>query len=304
MVVKALGAHYFEDDGFPMNICRIEKRANISHKFDLTEVEHFHDFHELVFIVKGKGIQVIEQNEYLVSAGDVFALQGNQRHFFKDASGIEIVNVMFDPQSEKKLISSFIQKLEGYNALFILESNYRAQYHFKNKLHLNRSELAKLEFILNSMIQEQENKLEGYHCLLQNKFEELIILLSRHYSMLESTEAKSLVRIGKVIDYLENNFVEKIYLDEISEMTFMSSRNFQRIFKKAVGLTLFQYINHIRLQNARKLLRKTETPISEVAIESGFTDSNYFTKCFKKEFNCTPINFRMRNKSSLKSSSA
>ncbi|MDA3891972.1 MAG: helix-turn-helix domain-containing protein [Salinivirgaceae bacterium] len=295
--VKALGLHYFEEESFPFNICRIERDEDITHEFDLTEIEHYHDFNELVFILKGQGVQVIEQNEYLVSAGDVFVLQGNQRHFFKDASGIEIVNVMFSPNKKFNIISPTIQKLEGYNALFILESQYRAQHHFKNKLHLDRSELAKMEFILNSMIMEYQHKLEGFKTLLSNKLDELIVLLSRHYSSLEATEARSLVRIGKVIDFLENNFADKIYTDQLAEMAFMSPRNFQRIFRKAVGETPTNYIMQIRLQKARKLLRNTESAIAEIAIDTGFGDSNYFIKCFKKEFSITPVKFRMRYRS-------
>jgi AraC-like DNA-binding protein/mannose-6-phosphate isomerase-like protein (cupin superfamily) len=294
MAIKALGLHYFDDEEFPLNICRIERKENITHAFDLTEIEHYHDFNELVFIIKGKGIQVIEQNEYMVSAGDVFVLQGNQKHYFKDPSGIELVNVMFAPNKQQNIISDSVRKLEGYNALFILESQYRALHHFQNKLHLDRSDMAKMEFILNSMMLELEHKLEGYKTLLGNKLEELIILLSRHYSSLEATEAKALVRIGKVIDYLENNFTDKIYLDKLAEMAFMSTRNFQRIFQKAVGSSPSNYIMQIRLQKARKMLRNTESPITDIAIDSGFGDSNYFIKCFKKEIGITPVKFRMR----------
>jgi AraC-like DNA-binding protein/mannose-6-phosphate isomerase-like protein (cupin superfamily) len=294
MAIKALGLHYFDDEEFPLNICRIERKENITHAFDLTEIEHYHDFNELVFIIKGKGIQVIEQNEYMVSAGDVFVLQGNQKHFFKDPSGIELVNVMFAPNKRQNIISDSVRKLEGYNALFILESQYRALHHFQNKLHLDRSDMAKMEFILNSMMLELEHKLEGYKTLLGNKLEELIILLSRHYSSLEATEAKALVRIGKVIDYLENNFTDKIYLDKLAEMAFMSTRNFQRIFQKAVGSSPSNYIMQIRLQKARKMLRNTESPITDIAIDSGFGVSNYFIKCFKKEIGITPVKFRMR----------
>jgi len=294
MAIKALGQHYFEEEEFPINICRIERDEDITHEFDLTEIEHFHDFTELVFIVKGKGIQVIEQQEYMVSAGDVFVLQGNQKHYFKDPLGIEIVNVMYTSSKQSNLISNSINKLGGYNALFILESRYRAQHHFKNKLHLNRSELAKMEFILNSMIMENKNKQEGYKIILSNKLEELIVLLSRHYSNLEATEAKALVRIGKVIDFLESHYEEKIYLDQLAEMAFMSTRNFQRIFRKAVGSSPSNYIMQIRLQKARKMLRNTDIAISNIAHDTGFGDGNYFIKCFKKEFDITPIKFRMR----------
>ena len=151
------------------------------------DVEHFHDFTELVFIIKGQGVQVIEQQEYIVSAGDVFVLQGNQKHYFKDSKGIEIVNIMFSLRKKQGVISDDLRKLSGYKALFILESQYRANHHLKNNLRLNRSELAKFEFIMNIMIQEQEQKLQSYEHILKNKLEELIILLSRHYSSLETT---------------------------------------------------------------------------------------------------------------------
>ncbi len=294
MVVKALGTHYFENNNFPLNICRVDRKDAISHEFDLTEVEHFHDFTELIFIIKGKGVQIIEQQEYIVSAGDVFVLQGNQKHYFKDAQGIEIVNIMFSQDKQFSMISEEIKKLDGYKALFILESQYRAQHHFKNKLHLDRSELAKLEFIINSMINEQTDKYTGYEHLLKNKLEELIILLSRQYSNLEATEAKSLVRLSRVVDYLESNFEQKIYLDNLAEIAFMSPRNFQRVFKKAVGVSPSVYLMQIRLQKSRKLLRNTDMGIANIATDCGFSDSNYFIKCFKKEYKTTPVKFRLR----------
>jgi mannose-6-phosphate isomerase-like protein (cupin superfamily) len=161
MLTKALGIDYFETDNFPVHICKVERMQNITHPADLTEIEHFHDFTEIVLIIRGKGLQLIDNNEYMVSAGDVFVLQGNQRHYFKDASGLEIINIMYDAHKAKNLISSEVKKLEGYNALFILEPQYRVLHHFKNKLHLERSEMAKLEAVVNSMLMEQDNRFEG-----------------------------------------------------------------------------------------------------------------------------------------------
>lgn len=294
MTIQALGTNYFDNNQFPINICKVDLASNVTHEHDLTESEHSHDFIEVAFIIKGKGIQVIEEQEYLVSAGDVFVLQGNQKHFFKDAKGVEIINLMYDEKGFNKLISDKVKALFGYKALFILESQYRAWYHFKNKLHLDRSNMAKLEMILNVMVMEQENRLEGFEWIIANRLEELVILLSRYYSRLEATEAQALVRISKVIDYLEQNYHNRIYLDELAGMSFMSTRNFQRIFKKAVGSSPTVYLQQIRLQKARKLLRETELSVTDIAIETGFGDGNYFIKCFKKATGITPIKFRMR----------
>ncbi len=294
MPVRALGEHYFWSSESMINICRIDQRQHVSHDYDLTEIEHYHDFTEIVFIVNGQGVQVVEGNEYPVSSGDAFVLQGNQKHYFKDASQVEIVNVMYDDQKQGELIPDVIKQMDGYKALFILEPSYRDRHHFKNKLQLNRQELSRIEISLNAMFMEQDQKAEGFDIIINNRLQELIVILSRHYNMIEGVEARSLVRLAKVIDYIENNPDNKIYIDELAEIAHMSKRNFQRTFKKAVGLSPVQYLTQVRLQKARKLLRETNLQITDVAIMTGFTDSNYFIKCFKQSYKMTPYKFRMR----------
>ena len=294
MTVKALGRNYFRLNKFPINLSRVDRKEHLTHAYDLTEKEHYHDFIELVFILNGQGRQVLEDNEYLVAAGDVFVLQGNQKHYFRDASQVEIVNVMFDGINHPGMIPGKIRQMEGYKALFILEPFYRAKHHFKNRLRLNREELAKIELMLNAMFFEQNQQQEGYELILANRLQELIILLSRQYSNIETTQARALVRIGKVIEYLENNLSETVYIDKLSDMACMSKRNFMRIFKGAVGLSPIQYLRQVRLQRASKMLRESSEQIGVVAMQCGFSDSNYFIKCFRQAFGTTPYRFRMR----------
>ncbi len=298
MTEKALGQNYFKDDECPINLSRIDRRKNKSHDFDLTETEHFHDFIEVVFILNGHGTQMLQGNEYEVRAGDVFVLQGNQKHYFKDAGSVEIVNLMFDGINNSDLINEKVKLMEGYKALFILEPTYRSKHHFKNMLRLTRDELATIEVILNTMFVEQEQKNDGYKVILLNRLEELVVLLSRHYSNIKTTRAKALLRISKVIDFIETNYQKNINIDELSEMAFMSKRNFMRVFKGAVGLSPINYLKQVRLQKARFLLRETNRQIYDISDLCGFTDSNYFIKCFKKTYGTTPNKFRIRYKES------
>lgn len=292
MVVKALGEHYFEDSKFPLHICRVNQDALITHEHDLTEIEYTHDFIELVFIVKGTGVQVIESQEYDVSTGDVFVLQGNQKYFFKNASKLEIINVIFSSKSTRGFVSNHIKQLKGFRALFLLESRYRATHYLKNKLHLNRKKLLSLEHLLNAMISEQINKRDGYRIILTNKIQELIVLLSRYYSSLGATEAESLLQLSKVLEHLENNYHEKIYLNNLAKIACMSTRNFQRVFRKAVGVSPMQYIIQIRLKEAKKLLLDSSQSIADIAVATGFNDVNYFIKCFKLYQKTTPLRYR------------
>lgn len=296
MTEKALGQNYFKNEGCPINLSRVDRRHKLTHEHDLTETEHFHDFIELVFIINGQGTQVIEGNEYMVSAGDVFVLQGYQRHFFKDARSLEIVNLMFDGLDNPDIITSRIKQLDGYKALFILEPLYRSNYHYKNMLHLTRDELATIELVLNTMFTEQQQEKDGFEIILLNRLEELIILLSRQYSNINATKARALVRIGKVIDFLENNYQHDIYIETLSEKAFMSARNFMRIFHGAVGMSPINYLKQVRLQKARALLRESNRQVDEIASACGFNDSNYFIKCFRSAYGTTPNKFRSRFK--------
>jgi len=293
----AKGDNYFKDHGLAINICKINRMKHISHENDLTEIEHHHDFVEIVFVTKGKGTQVISNNEYEVSEGDIFILQGFQNHYFKNANKAEIINVMFDPVKGQDLISPDVKTIDGYNALFVLEPRYRNRMHFKNMLHLNQVDLAKSEYILNSMLNEVANKEPGYELFLKNKLEEIIIFLSRKYSQISIPKAKSLVRIGKSIDYIENNFKKNIYIKELAELGFMSLRNFQRIFKDATGLSPNDYLLELRIQHASKLLTGTDLAISDVSDQVGIEDWFYFSKAFKKKFGVSPLNYRNQNKS-------
>lgn len=292
----AKGDFYFNDHDLAINVCKINRMKQISHDNDLTEIEHHHDFVEIVFVTKGKGTQIISNNEYEVSEGDIFILQGFQNHYFKDASKVEIVNLMFDPVKNPKLVSEEVKTISGYPAFFILEPRYRNRMNFKNMLHLNSIDLAKSEYILNGMIHELTHKEPGYELFLKNKLEEIIIFLSRKYSQISFPKAKSLVRIGKAIAFIESNYDKNIYVNQLAEMSFMSVRNFQRIFKDSTSLSFSDYLLELRIQNASKLLKETDLAIYNVSSQVGITDWFYFSKAFKKRIGISPTKYRKQHK--------
>ena len=76
----------------------------------------------------------------------------------------------------------------------------------------------------------------------------------------------------------------------------MSPSHFSKQFKSITGVGLSEYINVSRISKAEKLLRKTNKPITEIATECGFNDSNYFAAVFKKIKGTTPKKYSMLNK--------
>ncbi len=107
---------------------------------------------------------------------------------------------------------------------------------------------------------------------------------------------ETLRRLLVAKEYIEENLTREIYLAEIADIAYFSPFHFLRIFKEVFGMPPRQYIIDKRLQLARKLLNNTKKPINEIAIETGFKSSNYFSRLFKKTVGITPREFREREK--------
>ncbi|MBE6004967.1 MAG: helix-turn-helix transcriptional regulator [Lachnospiraceae bacterium] len=107
-------------------------------------------------------------------------------------------------------------------------------------------------------------------------------------------ENKYSTTVQSLIYLLENDFEKSLTLEELASELSISSSAISHLFKKETGTTPMAYLNHIRAKKAADLLRQTDSSIQEIAASVGILDSNYFVKCFKKEYDMTPSAFRKR----------
>ncbi|MDF7807737.1 helix-turn-helix domain-containing protein [Pontiellaceae bacterium B12219] len=295
------GHDYFGMTGFPILVGRsITNPAPNDpppHPHDLTEIEHSHDFCELVIVAQGQGLQSLEGMDLPITAGDVFLLQGRQRHFFHDRKDLILYNVMYSPE-QLALPENELRCMPGYCAMFMLEPTYRQQHRFASRLHLKRVQLAHVQAICDEMEKECLTKSPGFEIVLRAKLLELIAYFSRAYTRGNSTEAQALLRVGDVIGAVENNYSKDWKLDELARIGHMSSSSLLTIFRKATGQTPIDYLVRLRIQRAMELLRQTDASITEIAFQVGFNDSNYFTRQFRKASGIPPRQFRVQNRPS------
>lgn len=94
------------------------------------------------------------------------------------------------------------------------------------------------------------------------------------------------------MNYIEFHYSSKLALNTIADACFVSTTYLATIFKKETGTTLTTYINNIRIQQAKILLNSTNLPIQEIAARCGITDSNYFSRLFRKYCGQTPREYR------------
>jgi len=98
--------------------------------------------------------------------------------------------------------------------------------------------------------------------------------------------------IDRVVEYLHLNYAEKISVDDMANLINFSPSHFAHLFKKEIGKSPFDYLQKVRLNNARRLLRLGEKNITEVAYDCGFGSSSHFSSSFRREFQISPSSFQ------------
>jgi AraC family transcriptional regulator len=99
-------------------------------------------------------------------------------------------------------------------------------------------------------------------------------------------------RIKTAIDFIEDNFARNISLHEINAASGLNATHLITLFRRATGRTPYAYVIHRRIQEAVKILRLRRLPISQIAVEAGFSDHQQMTHAFRKHLGRTPKSFR------------
>lgn len=290
--VIAFGKYYFKDQNCPIAVWKISSDHAPQHEYDFTSTGHYHDFSEIVLVCDGSGVQYIDNREYPVSAGDVFVLNGYTVHSFAHRENLVLYNLQFDP-ARLPLPEGYLRKLPGYNMLFLLDPKMRKGY--RKMLHINRH-LDDLVQKMQTLKEVLSRQAEGFEAVAFSILLSILILLSQASPVAEEEQNSPLFRMGNMISLMEKTFLRQWSLEELAREACMSVNNFLRLFKSATGFSPCAYLIRLRLKHAVSLLENSDLPLGEIAEKSGFCDSNYFSKVFKREYHLSPRLYRKNKK--------
>lgn len=253
---------------------------------------HCHDFCELVFITQGSGIHVAEGLKFQLEAGDVFVLKEKQYHAFKvKDQKLTVVNIKYDATHYAHIFHN-LDQLAGFNLLFKLEPLYREEYVFDSHLRLNEVQLNHALSIINEISEEYKEQVEGYQTMVDLLFTQLVVYISRSYSQSVQQQDNNMLNMGEVLSYINRHYAETIRLEQLAAKANMSVNHFLRMFKVVTGQSPIGFLLQTRLEKAKEIIRNSSLPISQIAYQCGFQDSNYFSRQFKKHFGISPREFR------------
>lgn len=96
-----------------------------------------------------------------------------------------------------------------------------------------------------------------------------------------------------MLDYIDTHLEQNIKLTDLAQLLDMSQFHFSRLFKQSIGLTPHQYLSQQRVERAKKLLKKTDRLIIDIALECGFSSHSHLSKQFRQFTSMTPKTYRL-----------
>ena len=254
---------------------------------------HDHPFYELVVVFDGEGIHVCGLEEYRIGAGDIFLLKPGIAHGYRQTENLELVNILYQPENLNLNLYD-LGTLPGYHAFFEFEPAMRRQHGFSGRMRLNGEYLDALHHLVVQLRDELKNignggLFSGVAYLMQ-----IFIFISRNYSGMKNPVQMDLLRLGATLAYIRAHCTRPLTLEDISRKAAMSQSTLYRVFMKAVGMSPVNYVISQRLALAKQLLADSDEEISSIAQQSGFSDSNYFSRLFHRHAGQTPSDYRRK----------
>lgn len=112
------------------------------------------------------------------------------------------------------------------------------------------------------------------------------------YTLFEFQKQHGDDAVLKSQNWLEKNYAQAVSIDQMARESGMSTRNFKRRFKKAIGDTPLVYLQRFRVEAAKRLLEKSKVSIEEVSFQVGYENTAFFRTLFKKNLGITPHQYR------------
>lgn len=149
---------------------------------------------------------------------------------------------------------------------------------------------------LDIALREYEEPFKGSDLVLRKLMECVMVHVLRHHK-LSIKDASIQIRhqeIETIKHYIRERYAEKVTLEELSEIVNINKYYMIRLFKQQTGLSPIDYLIHVRLSEAEKLLSQTDIAISKISDVVGFHSPSHFSKTFKETNHMTPSAYRRK----------
>jgi len=254
---------------------------------------HRHRFLELVIIERGIGSQVIEGVKMEAHAGDVFIITPGETH---DPDGLDPTThwiVGFDLSFISHKIQHHDQLYSGLPSEVMLIPFTRPEGPGGHKVKLSEKLLVTWIKRLNEATEEFTNKKMGFGEYSQAILSQMLIDLAR------LTESRTPIpthanraKLGGFFAVLEEKFRKPTNLNILSKSLSLSSAYLTDLVRKETGKTAMEWLQERRINEAKQLLRETQSAIKEISYDVGYRDPGLFIRHFSRQVGHSPAQWR------------
>jgi len=232
---------------------------------------HYHASYELYYLEAGSREYFVEDKFFSVAAGSFVLIPPGKLHRTGGEYGLRTLVIFTDGFLLRNFTEETVSKLlQCFSSLRIIPPAEKQE-------DLRRT----LKQLQNS---QSETEFAIYLAVLLNELSKC------------TAEENDDTFVGMVAEYLNRNYSRSCPLETVAAEFYISKYHLCRVFRKAMGVTVNDYLNQVRVKNACGFLESSDKSIRDIARLCGFQSTAYFSNLFKKHMQISPSEYRLRRK--------
>ncbi len=244
---------------------------------NMKEGPHFHVETEVYYVISGEITVKIRDRKNLLHSGDIIAVNSGIEHELsceKEALGVRV-------DYSRALIDQIVGFKGGdfdANSTIDTARDYSGLRRLFRKLIIDELDVNRRDL-----------------CMQSSLLYELLGELLHHFNVSDIEghgQSADDERVQRMLHYVNLNFQETISLNELADEMYTSISTLSRLFKKQTGVHFAEYVKGIRLRYACQELKYSDSNITKIAIDSGFTNLSGFNRTFREAFDMSPTEYR------------
>lgn len=248
---------------------------------------HSHDFYEMNIVFRGKGTHKIENSCFSVKSGDVFVIPPMIAHAYYDTEGLDVYHLLFTKEFLCE-IAEEASSVPGFLSLVEIEPYLRRHCQDTMFLHLTASKLMQIKNDVLSIEDGNEYDLPELlslkkHGVLQLLYKLSYCLHSQLKAQMKSSGGKYDTAIISALEYIHLNYQNKITVEMLCRLTFLSRSTFLRSFYSICGCSPAEYLRRYRIGKSLELAASGAYSKTEIAYKCGFYDLSHMERMLKKQ---------------------
>ncbi len=261
-------------------------------KYELANIDfnwHYHPEYEICLTLNSEGLRYVGDNIEEYYRPDLVLIGPNMPHtWHTEENANDTIQTVYVAQIPKVWLDGLVAEhaeLNGLEAMLKLCS--------RGLLYGQQCTEQAIDLFIKM---EHADPFTRYVLLMEllnimSSDEQAKVLSSSFFTYGNKTDA-GIDKLDRVIEFIYNNFDRAIYADELAAIAHMSTNHFHRFFKKRTERTLTEFINHMRIGKACKLLINSNHPIAVISDKCGFNNISNFNRQFLSIKGSTPSLFR------------